>query len=99
MHQRGFGSVGYVTEHGLAKKRVTKRHAVKPAGKLTVLPGFNRVRMTQPIELTVSLYHFLRNPGTTFATPRTGASFDDRFKCAVYANFKAFIAYRLSQAA
>src|SRR5690606_34945738 len=59
-HLRG---VAHTAEHRFAEEGAAERDAVETAGERAVLPGLDRMRVTEAVQLDVSVPHLGRDPG------------------------------------
>jgi len=60
--QGGFGGVGGPRKHALAEKRRANHNAINPANQLVAVPDFNRMRMTQGVQVAVGRRDFGIDP-------------------------------------
>src|SRR5262245_16702764 len=68
--QRDLRCVSHPMEHRLAKERATNRNAVEPAGKLSLLPRFYRMRVAERMQIFVARDDLLVDPGFITARAR-----------------------------
>ena len=66
--QRGFRSIGYGMEHGLASKKTIERQSVDAADELAffpvLFPDLETVSVTETVHFAIGVNHFGSNPGS-----------------------------------
>jgi hypothetical protein len=60
-HLRG---IGFAAEHGFTEKDPVQAHAVQSSGKFPVRPAFQGVGKTQLMQVDISIFHLLGDPGS-----------------------------------
>ena len=73
-----------------AKKQRPRDDAVKAAGELAVLPGFQRMGITQLVQPNIRLAHVLRDPSAVLIQAGLRAAVDDFAESAVKGEVEDF---------
>jgi len=61
--KRNFRGVGYVMKHRFAEERASDADAVKSASEFSLLPCFDRMRVTEFVKASVAFDDLRINPG------------------------------------
>jgi len=86
---RGIADAG---EHRLAEKHPADRHAVQSSREIPVDPGFDRMRVSEPVQAPVGLDHCAAYPGAGLALAGRGAAGKDFVEGRIEARFIGTIA-------
>ena len=61
--QRNLGRVPHMVKHRFAEKGAADRDAVKAAGELAILPGFDGMRVAESMQPSVTFNDLIVDPG------------------------------------
>jgi len=96
--QRHLAGIGCAAEHAFPAKHAVERHPVQPADQLAVLPAFDRMRVTGPVQRVVARFDAVADPAFGMLFARQGALGDHGGEGVIAGHAEAVLPQRLSQA-
>src|SRR5436309_14770762 len=90
--KRDLPGIARAAEHRLAETHPADRHAVESPGETPVDPGFDRMRVSEPVHAAVGRDHRAADPGAGLALAGRGAAGKDFIEGRIETRFIGTIA-------